>query len=315
MSPNRSSRPSDASPAPRPTRGGARPGRLPGRPRGRPAGRPREAAGRSPGARRASCGPAWRSCTWPSGWPSGPGRLARRQARRLSADRRRRTTCRIWLEPAVDPRSRPRHGPHIQLRELLDDREPLVRPRSPEMPDRDGSCRAGTSSRARSPAAAWGRPQGPRRRPGPRPGHQGAAGSHRGNPEVVRRFVEEAQIGGQLQHPGIVPVYELGTFRRPAAVLRHEAGQGPDPGRAAPRTDRARRHDLPRFLAIFEQICQTMAYAHARGVIHRDLKPSNVMVGIVRRGAGDGLGPGQGSGRRGRRRRGDGAAGPRKRSS
>ena len=41
---------------------------------------------------------------------------------------------------------------------------------------------------------------------------------HRDNPDMVRRFVEEAQIGGQLQHPGIVPVYELGQFARRPAV-------------------------------------------------------------------------------------------------
>ena len=57
---------------------------------------------------------------------------------------------------------------------------------------------------------------------------------HRENSELVRRFVEEAQIGGQLQHPGIVPIYELGILPDRRPVLRHEAGQGSharrDPG-------------------------------------------------------------------------------------
>ena len=57
-------------------------------------------------------------------------------------------------------------------------------------------------------------------------------------PELVRRFVEEAQIGGQLQHPGIVPVYELGTFADRPALFHHEAGQGPNAGRSAERADR-----------------------------------------------------------------------------
>ena len=101
---------------------------------------------------------------------------------------------------------------------------------------------------------------------------------HQATPDLVRRFIEEAQIGGQLQHPGIVPVYELGLYgdNRPyftmklvrgrtlAALLKERAGPA---------------HDLPRFLGIFEQVSQTVAYAHARGVIHRDLKPPNIMVG------------------------------------
>ena len=101
---------------------------------------------------------------------------------------------------------------------------------------------------------------------------------HHHKPELVRRFVEEAQIGGQLQHPGIVPVYELGAFPdlRPYFTMKLVKGRTLSAllAEREPPT-----HDLPRFLAIFESICQTMAYAHARGVIHRDLKPSNVMVG------------------------------------
>jgi serine/threonine-protein kinase len=101
---------------------------------------------------------------------------------------------------------------------------------------------------------------------------------HRDRPEMVRRFVEEAQIGGQLQHPGIVPVYELGTFtdRRPFFTMKLVKGRtlaAMLEGRGDP------ADDLPRFLGVFEQVCQTVAYAHSRGVIHRDLKPSNVMVG------------------------------------
>ena len=100
----------------------------------------------------------------------------------------------------------------------------------------------------------------------------------RGNADMVRRFVEEAQIGGQLQHPGIVPIYELGTFAdcRPFFSMKLVKGQTlaalleARPGPAI---------ELPRFLDIVEAVAQTVAYAHARGVIHRDLKPSNVMVG------------------------------------
>ena len=101
---------------------------------------------------------------------------------------------------------------------------------------------------------------------------------HTHNGDMVRRFIEEAQIGGQLQHPGVVPIYELGTFadQRPFFSMKLVKGQTLAEllsARAGP------AHDVPRFLSIFAAIAQTMAYSHTRGVIHRDLKPSNVMVG------------------------------------
>jgi tetratricopeptide (TPR) repeat protein len=101
---------------------------------------------------------------------------------------------------------------------------------------------------------------------------------HAGRTELLQRFVEEAQIGGQLQHPGVVPIYELGQAgdRRPYFTMKLVKGQT----LAALLKQRANlQHDLPRFLGIFGQVCQTLAYAHAHGVIHRDLKPSNIMVG------------------------------------
>ena len=94
---------------------------------------------------------------------------------------------------------------------------------------------------------------------------------------VLHRFVEEAQLGGQLQHPGIVPVYELGMSNGRAffamkmvkgATLAKELAE-----RRSPADDRRK------FLSIFEDVCQTMAYVHMRGVVHRDLKPANIMIG------------------------------------
>jgi serine/threonine protein kinase/WD40 repeat protein/tetratricopeptide (TPR) repeat protein len=102
--------------------------------------------------------------------------------------------------------------------------------------------------------------------------------AHKDNPEVVQRFVEEAQIGGQLQHPGVVPVYELGELvdKRLFFSMKLVKGQSLSvllSQREGPASDR------PRFLGIFQQVCQTLAYAHSRHVIHRDLKPANIMVG------------------------------------
>ena len=97
-------------------------------------------------------------------------------------------------------------------------------------------------------------------------------------PDVVQRFVEEAQIGGQLQHPGIVPVYELGLMadQRPYFTMKLVKGRT----LATLLSERESvASDRRRMIDVFESICQTVAYAHSRGVIHRDLKPANVMVG------------------------------------
>ena len=101
---------------------------------------------------------------------------------------------------------------------------------------------------------------------------------HAQNPAMVQRFVEEAQIAGQLQHPGVLQIYELGLQADQRPYFTMKLIKGNTLGeliaqRADPTQDRRR------FLGIFENICQTMAYTHARGVIHRDLKPANVMVG------------------------------------
>jgi serine/threonine-protein kinase len=97
-------------------------------------------------------------------------------------------------------------------------------------------------------------------------------------PELLHRFVEEAQVTGQLQHPGTVPVHDIGLLEdgRPFIAMKLVRGRT----LVALLEERASPADnLARFLGIFGQVCQTLAYAHSMGVLHRDLKPSNIMVG------------------------------------
>jgi serine/threonine-protein kinase len=101
---------------------------------------------------------------------------------------------------------------------------------------------------------------------------------HCSRPDLVQRFWEEAQIAAQLQHPGVAPVYEVGRFadERPYFTMKLVQGHTLSALLSQRRDPQA---ELGRFLAVFAQVCQTVAYAHSQGVIHRDLKPQNVMVG------------------------------------
>jgi serine/threonine protein kinase/Flp pilus assembly protein TadD len=93
--------------------------------------------------------------------------------------------------------------------------------------------------------------------------------------EAGRRFVGEARIAGQLQHPGIPAVHDLGTMPdgRPFLAMRLINGRTLD--------ELLKRRDpsSPNLIAVFEQVCHAVGYAHAHCVVHRDLKPANVMVG------------------------------------
>ncbi|HEX5053324.1 MAG TPA: protein kinase [Planctomycetota bacterium] len=98
--------------------------------------------------------------------------------------------------------------------------------------------------------------------------------------QVLERFVEEAQITGQLDHPGVVPVHELGLDAKGRVYFTMRLVKGIT---AQDVFTLARSGEqgwtLTRALEVLLKVCDTLAYAHSKGVVHRDLKPSNVMVG------------------------------------
>ncbi|MES1187051.1 MAG: serine/threonine-protein kinase [Myxococcales bacterium] len=102
--------------------------------------------------------------------------------------------------------------------------------------------------------------------------------------QLLARFVEEAQVNAQLEHPNIVPVHDLGLDPSGRAYFSMKLVRGrslEDILTARLNGDEATlaAFGLRRLLDVFLQVCLAMEYAHARGVIHRDLKPANVMIG------------------------------------
>ena len=94
------------------------------------------------------------------------------------------------------------------------------------------------------------------------------------DPGLARRLADEARILAGLEHPGIVPVHDVGTLPDGRVFYAMKLVRGM-------RLDRVAAEDIDQNqrLRIFQRICEAVAFAHAHGVLHRDLKPGNIMVG------------------------------------
>jgi serine/threonine protein kinase/formylglycine-generating enzyme required for sulfatase activity len=97
---------------------------------------------------------------------------------------------------------------------------------------------------------------------------------------TLTRFVDEARIASQLNHPGIVPVHELGADESGRAFFTMKLVKGEDLSKIFEKVKTGEDGlNQTRALGVLLKVCEAMSFAHAKGVIHRDLKPANIMVG------------------------------------
>ncbi len=98
--------------------------------------------------------------------------------------------------------------------------------------------------------------------------------------ELLGRFLEEAQITGQLDHPGIVPVHDLGIDERGRVYFTMRLVRGRDLKQILDLMAEGKEGwSRTKLLYVILKVCEAMAFAHSKGVVHRDLKPANIMVG------------------------------------
>jgi len=97
---------------------------------------------------------------------------------------------------------------------------------------------------------------------------------------LLPRFLQEAQVTGQLEHPGIVPVHELGIDENNRVYFTMQLVEGLDLEEVIAQLHSKKADwSLPRVLESLSRASEAIAFAHSRGIIHRDLKPANIMVG------------------------------------